>query len=402
VLNRQLALLGMSREDFWTTNSMWCLPKHLGWTDYPNRFKDAGLALEHCKPYLDDLIESVRPRAFVPCGNVALRRLCQLSGIEAHAGYVLPTPYGIPAVPMPHPSFVMKGNQKLNSLCLYSLGRALEIANGTYRPSLYTLHCDPAIAVGLNYLNSAGPTIDTLVVDIETPESDRLDEEELEGEGVSWTIVRAGFSLAQGTAISFPWQEPYIDLLRQALKRATVVVEHADNHFDTKRLAKAGLTWTAKVVSSMWAWHFLESDLPKGLGKVAPFFYSGPPWKHLSQAEPARYNAMDNAVTMDCYLGTRDTLAKAGRWDSFMRHCVDMADPLTVMGQRGVRIDTEFQAQFMSRLEREWDESNAKLQAMVPESLKKVKRWKRAPKDMTGVKEIINEPTQGAAISHSE
>jgi uracil-DNA glycosylase family 4 len=387
-LNRMFQLIGMERNDTMISNTIWCQPTRLHWMDYPQRYKDANEAIEHCRPNLDDLIERARPKVIVPLGNVALRRVCGVSGIEANAGYVLPTSYGVPAVGTYHPSFVQQGNQKLNAACLFALNRARAIANGTLQQSSYDLLLDPPPSVARDYLRSGGDRIPTLVVDIETPESDRLDEEEVEEKGVSWTIVRAGFSLRKGTAITFPFAPPYIEILQEALNHADEMVEHADNHFDSRRLRHSGLSLPARIVSSMWAWHWLESDLRKGLGMVAPFFYAGPPWKQESSARPAWYNAMDNAVTMDVYLGTRDILTKAGRWEGFERHCIQMDEPYRVMGERGLDVDPVRQKLFMDRLSEEWDIANAQLQAAVPDELKPRKFWKRPPKDMTGVEEL--------------
>jgi uracil-DNA glycosylase len=384
-LNRMFQLIGMERGDTMITNTIWCQPTRLHWMDYPGRYKDANDAIEHCRPNLDDLMEQVRPKVLVPLGNVALRRVCGVSGIEDHAGYVLATPYGIPAVPTYHPSFVMQGHQKLNAACLFALNRARSIANGTFQRSSYELLLDPPISVARDYLRSGGVSIPTLVVDIETPESDRLDEEDLEEKGTSWTIVRAGFSVRKGTAITFPWAGEYISLMQEALNACQEMVEHADNHFDSRRLRHSGLRLPKRIVSSMWAWHWLESDLRKGLGMVAPFFYAGPPWKDQNMARPEWYNAMDNAVTMDVYLGTKDILTASGRWEGFEKHCIAMDEPYRVMGERGLDVDPAYQAKFMARLELEWDEANEKLQQAVPDEIKRRKYWKRPPKDMTGV-----------------
>jgi uracil-DNA glycosylase family 4 len=388
VLNRQLDLVQIARSDVMVANTIWCKPTRLNWMDHPERYRDANAAIEHCRGNLDDYIERSRPRVIVPMGNVALRRVCGVSGIEAHAGYVLPTPYGVPAVPTFHPSFVMKGKQKLNAAAIWALDRARSIADGTFEATHYDLLLDPPADVVRDYLHSQGGRIPVLVVDIETPESATLDEEEYEEAGASWTIIRAGFSVAKGGAVSFPWQEPYIGILQEALGLADVMVEHADNHFDSRRLRHNGLHIDCPTISSMWVWHFLESDLRKGLGLVAPFYYAGPPWKAQSQARPAWYNAMDNAVTMDVFLGARGTLVRQGRWEAFRRHCIAMDEPLRVMGERGLMVDPARQQSFMARLELEWDALNAQLQSEVPDHLRPRKYWKRAPKDMTGVAEL--------------
>src|SRR6266436_2308938 len=305
VLDKILSLMpggGLQRGDLTVWNTIQCSPLHLGWMDSPSRYPAAATAIEHCRPHLDQLIADRQPRVIVPMGNVALRRITGTSGSEAVAGYVLDSPYGIPVVPTYHPSFIMKGNHKLTPVVLWALSRALSIAQGTYKESQYDLFIDPSAEALRAYLDTPWDS-DTLFLDIETPESAHLDEEELEEKGPSFTIVRAGFSIRKGTAVSFPWCHPFIDIMRDAIGRAGTIVEWATNRFDTRRLSAAGMPLEGKrIISGMWAWHWLQSDLRKGLGAVAPFYYAGRPFKHLSAADPGRYNALDNAVGYDCYL----------------------------------------------------------------------------------------------------
>jgi hypothetical protein len=246
-----------------------------------------------------------------PTAGLALQKICGVSGLDDNVCYVLPTHFGIPAVPTYHPSFVMKGNHKLTPSVLFAFKRAQEIANGSYHESKYELLIDPAPEVVRRYVDSGVDNsghISSLFVDIETPESGRLDEEDIEGEGSSFNIIRAGFSVRTNSAVTFPWCHPYIDILQTALSRADEFVEWADNRFDSRRIAAAGLKIPSRIVSAMWVWHWLQSDLRKGLGKVAPFFYAGPPWKHLNAAEPGRYNALDVAIGRAIYEGAKAAL----------------------------------------------------------------------------------------------
>lgn len=385
-LDRILRRIGRQREDYLITNSMWCKPPYLGWTDHPERYPDAIQAIRHCAPYLDDLIASSRPRVIVVLGGVALRRICTVSGIEGHHSYVLPTSYGIPAIPTFHPSYIMQGKQELTPAVMFALRRAEEIAGGTYQPTPLELLLDPPIDVARAYLNRVAGRIPILMVDIETPESSRLDEEDLEEQGASYNIIRAGFSHIDNTGISFPWEQPYIDLMQEAMNRADILAEWTDSHFDSKRLRASGLRLPNRILSGMWAWHFYHSDLRKGLGFVAPFFYAGPPWKHLSAAEPAKYNAMDQAIGRAATIGSLDRLKAEGRLDRFMRHCVDVGPILVTMGKAGVPVDREYRdGVFFPRIRAEYDEAVAQLQSQVPDNVKPVKTWKRPPKDMTGV-----------------
>ena len=87
-------------------------------------------------------LKRVKPKVIIPVGNVALRRICNVSGINAHQCYVHDTPYGIPAVPTFHPSFVMQDNFKYTPVVLFAFRKALEIAkSGSFQrtPTDYCL-----------------------------------------------------------------------------------------------------------------------------------------------------------------------------------------------------------------------------------------------------------------------
>lgn len=398
-LDKQLLRLGMRRGDFTITNSIWCKPPHLGWTDKPQRYPEVYSALRQCEPYLDELITARKPKVIVALGGVALRRTCGVTAsVESRHSYVHEGIAGIPTIATFHPSGIMQGKQKLTPCLMFALRRAQEIANGTYRESAYRLLLDPSIEDARGYLRdhlrANGDRIELLMVDIETPESADIDEDDLEGAGISYQIIRAGFSLSDDTGISFPWSEPYIQLMQEAIDHADTIAEWADNHFDSKRLSASGLrVGPGRVISGMWAWHFLQSDLLKGLAFVAPFYYCGPPFKHLSHSQPALYNAMDNCVGRAATVGSIDGLKREGRYDRWMRHCVDADRILVRMGGAGVNIDQQQQSAFMGRLKGEMEAGIAALQPLVPDSVKPLSQWKKPPRDMTGVLPIADAPS---------
>jgi len=103
-----------------------CKAPRLNFYDYAG--PEAIAIIEHCRPYLDELIEKVRPKVIIPMGNVALRRICNVSGIQAHQCYVIDTNYGVPAIPTYHPSFIMQDQLKLVPCMLFAFRKALEIA----------------------------------------------------------------------------------------------------------------------------------------------------------------------------------------------------------------------------------------------------------------------------------
>jgi uracil-DNA glycosylase family 4 len=408
-LNRTLRRLGTERESYTITNAMWCKPPSLDWTD---KDPEAAVAIAHCRPHLDELIEKMKPRVLVTMGNVAMQRVLGATGIMNRHSYVHDTPYGIYAVPTFHPSFLMQGNQKLSSAMMFALRRAQDVArSGTYErmPTTYLLDCK--LDEAQTYLRVSGtshsralqelaprdsetralqllaPRLPLLAVDIETPESGKLDEEEADEAGSSYQILRFSVSVEPGTAMSLPWQEPFITLLKDALERAETVVMWNAN-FDKPRLEAQGCRFPGQVHDAMWAWHFLQSDLPKGLGFVAPFYYDGPAWKHLNDAQPAFYSAVDSDATIRAYLGIRADLKRQSRWDRYVDHACRAGRILETMGRTGLHVDPDAQRELQTRLQAEYDQAYSRLQEAVPEPVKGTKRWKRKPKNMMGVRAI--------------
>jgi DNA polymerase I-like protein with 3'-5' exonuclease and polymerase domains len=215
-----------------------------------------------------------------------------------------------------------------------------------------------------------------LAVDIETPETDKINEEDSDDpEKTSYTIIRCGFSFRSGTAASYPWVEPYVTFTRRLLSMARVCVLW-NGGFDSPRLSRANCPIKGKVIDGMWMFHFLQSDLPKSLEFVAPFYTDVAPWKHLSQAEPAFYNATDNDVTLRCYEAMREWLVRQGRWERFQRHCSDTAEILGEMSTAGVLIDVAARSALQDGLRAEIAVLDSTIQAAVPRELLPVKELK--------------------------
>ena len=393
-LERLLKRAGYDRPNFLVANTIWCKPPTLNWTDQHWR-PEVAQALAQCAPYLDDLVAQFKPRVVVPMGNVALRRACGVSGIESRHSYVHESVWGIPAIPTFHPSYIMQGNQKMGGAFVFALRRAMEAAKGKLEETKYELLLDPPIDKARAYLNRIKGRIPALVVDIETPESGKLNEDDDKGTGSSYHIIRAGFSHTEGTAITFPWTEPWISLLQEALNRSDTMVEWTDKEFDSRRLRAAGLKLPT-VVSAMWMWHWLQSDLPKALGFVAPFYYVGPAWKHMASAEPAEYNALDNAITMTLYNGIKRDIEKRGSWQRFWSHCVETTPVLRSMEKAGTPLDKERQSTFMGKLKVEYDAEYGRLQGLVPVERKPLhpkKGYKKVPKDVAALLKMFPDTT---------
>lgn len=379
-LDRLIRMIGRQREDFLITNTMCCKPPALNWTDS----EAAQPAITQCSPYLDETVRAMKPKVIIPMGNVALRRVCGVSGIQARQAYIHDSVWGIPAVPTFHPSFIMQGNHKFFGAAAYAFKRAEEIAQGKHPHKLNVNYLiDRPVEDIQGYLGIFGSPERPLAVDIETPTSATVgDEEEAEESDPSYTIVRVSISAAPQTAVTFPWSEPYISWFREELPRYKQLVMWNEG-FDNPRLVANGVNIQGEVIDAMWMWHFLQSDLPKALGFVAPFFSDLPAWKHLASSDLPFYSAVDSDATMRCYVGIRQALERQGRWPAFLTHCALTGRVLRKWGPRGILINKERQEELKARLEAEHAIALAKLQLEVPEAARNLKTWKKGPKVVT-------------------
>lgn len=391
-INRQLRRIGANRDDFLIANALWCRAKHLGWTDHPEKFPDAALALEHCRPYLDELINRMQPKALVPMGNVALKRVTGLTGIQSLQSYIVDTPYGIPAIPTFHPSAIMQGNQKLAGLWCYAVKRALSVAKGEceqpLQDGLNDLLLDPSPTELENYLSQFDLSSRAGNCDIETLGGEELEEPE-EGEEdeddkeyylpSSYQITRIGFSFSPRSAFSVPWTEPYISICRRVWEQLGEVW-FWNQAFDTSRLARQGWPRPKRIIDGMWLWHWHQSDLPKALEFAAPLILPLRTWKHLSTHNPSLYNALDNMIQYMLIARLIDIVKSENRWAGFERHCIKMTDQLERMSQHGVLIDKQAQQELKQSLQADQQAIQAEIDTGIPAGVRKVKRWSQQPK----------------------
>jgi len=361
--------LGVKRQDFTLTNSLWCRPPYLNWTDRGG--PEVAEALMHCTPYLDQLISRIRPKVIIAMGNVAMRRLVGVDGVMKRQAYVHDSRYGIPVIPTLHPSFIMQDNHKYTPAMYFAFRRAQEIVEkGGFDRLPVTYSLDQTLPDVEKYMIEQGYSVDLpLAVDIETPESDKIpeDSDELE-EKAGQTIVRCGLSWRPGTAVTFPWTEPYISWLQGLLARQRVVVFH-NKSFDLPRLERYGVMVSGRVYDTMWMWHFLQSDLLKSLEFVAPFYTDLAPWKHLNNGQPDLYNAIDNDATIRLFYKLKEWLEKQKRWERFEAHCVEADRILTRMGKLGVMVDVQARDTMQQSLRQDIARLDGEIQGLVPNSI---------------------------------
>lgn len=358
------------------------------WRDALSKIRHANMQYANINE-IDAKVREYRPTVLMPLewlrkggSNGAIRHTLKSNmPIDECQCYVEPSIYGIPAIPSYHPSFLIY-NKKLVLSLYYAIDKATSIANGEALPVVTDkILIDPPLCEARDYLNDGlqGGRYPILVGDIETPYAskanggvegeDRIYDTNQRWPG-SYNIHRVGISHRRGTCLTVPWQPPYVDLLREAISRCDLFVEHADNHYDYRRLRANGVTFTGRIASSMWLWHWYQSDLLKALEFCAPFFFNGPTWKHLSSSQPALYNGKDVCRTFDVWAGCEEALSKEGRMLSFWEHCVSIDEILMKIGR--IRLDENALHVFMSRLRAEALEKEKELLSHAPPSSKRI------------------------------
>lgn len=398
VFNKWLRRLSIDRNSLLITNSINCKIPHLGWIDA--RKNESAVALAHCSRYLDETIGAVQPKVIVTLGGVALQRATGQSDVTARHAYVEQSGWGVPVVPTFHPSYIQRGQHKLTPAVLFAFRRAQQVAaaNGRWERSATNYLLDPPIEQLEAYV--AQWQGEPLAFDIETPYSTALVEDETE-EDISYEIVRVSFSWRSGEGVSVPWASPYIELCKRLLARSQETI-FWNQGFDVPRLKAQGITFGGRIVDGMWAWHWLQSDLPKSLGFVAPFYSDLAAWKHLSDSQPAYYSAVDADATIRCYAGIKRDIQAEGRWGQFERHCIQTLPVLEAMGQRGLVVDGGAQMAFKQRLEAELLQAKESLQAAVPPEVKPLHVYKGVPKAARDHFKVLGEDIKGAVIAEFE
>jgi uracil-DNA glycosylase family 4 len=387
----------LQRDDFLLDNVIHCQPPGnvLSGAEYEHS------AITNCRPYLEQSLAKFKPAAILTLGNTALRWFTGNWGIEQLRGYVFNTPHG-PVIPTYHPSYVMRGKWNLARVVQMDVLKAIKVA----REGAACLHVDKAYQLQPTY-SEAKAFVDgwmaagrpPLAFDIETPRDDEAaaNEEMTFEETPSYQILMISLAWEPYKAISIPWIEPFIGLVKAAFRQpADFLVWNAP--FDVPRLAANGVTFGGRVIDGMLAWHWLEPSLPMGLKWVAPLFCPDMgAWKLDMHQNFQWYNCADSDVLLRVFAETRKRLEAQGRWKVFERHFLDYGKILSRMTLRGVTVDHEARKTARDRLQVRFDETVDAARRLAPTevcSLHPKRGYKRTPSDTVGMVRIQVELTE--------
>lgn len=382
-LTRTLQRVQVGREQFRVDNATRCRP--------PNNWLEGapweGDALNNCSLYTQQELERYKPKVIVPLGNVPMNFLLGVKNIEKMRGYVFDCQLGGwrgYVVPTYHPSFIMRGQQKLTDVHAIDIRRALKVAKEGYNePADQYIQHPTSADINLFYMDAVAACSSGawLAADIETPTSGATDEDEY-GTILDTDILRISFAFRSHHSISVPWTNANFEYIHNILSLPWPYVVYWNQEFDVPRLQSKGCA-VGNVLDAMYMWHFLQSDLPKKLGYVSTFFTELREWKTLSDKFPEYYSCKDADATIQCTYKIRDLLQQQGRLDSFVRHYVELQPHIVSMGNTGVLVDREQQQNFRREVEAELGRIDDEIQDAIPIGVRNKKQRKTVPATAT-------------------
>lgn len=381
MFTRLLTMLGWAREDLRIINTIQCRPQN-DWFD--ERAPWYRGALSHCAVHRDPVLAESH-KVIIPMGAVALKTTLDLHGhkkirIQDFHGTASKNHAGQWVVPTFHPSFLQRGAHNLIGTVIWDLLQAKHVADYGVEPDPATLIIDPPIDWFTTWVDTVlaavaqNPTAYLISVDVETPDkAGGKDEGEITTEDRSYQILRVNVACHPDEGITVPFYGPYIDQLKRLLSSSGVLWLW-NKAYDVPRLIAAGVLPGEKseqrTIDLMWLAHFLQSDLPRGLGFWAPFYSRFGPWKHLSDSDPARYGAIDGLQNHRCGFGIVADLIKTGQYAQAIRHVHALHSLVLAPAQQvGVRIDRTKLLMFKAQLATKLEASLDRLQECYPQEL---------------------------------
>lgn len=399
---QQLKRIDIDREGFKCHNVLSCRPPF-------NKLSEMSYeedAISYCSPLLDTTIREMREQhassgktfVIVTLGQIAFRRILGLSKKdpllrEDYLCYpIWSEKYGAWIIATDHPSYLMRGYNHKVPVLQFAFKRALEIAESGLKLDDHQYLLDPPPGTLQEWLRgyeralTSDPQGTFLSYDIETPYKQGQSEDALakEEDGEDYRILRISFAYKPNEAISIPWQASYLPYIEELFKSPGPKVGWNSANYDDPRILQH-MEIRGDRLDGMLCWHVLNSALDKALGFVTPFYVpTTGMWKHLSDSQPAFYNAKDADMALRCFLGIRRDLIKNKQWETLDRHVIQLNRVLTYMTGKGVKLDQNGRAAAEGKLQDLLDATELHMEAVVPQEARKIKLLKKAPKDLTG------------------
>ena len=185
---------------------------------------------------------------------------------------------------------------------------------------------------------------DRVAIDIETPHPPN-----------DWIVERIGMTAENGTC-SRTYDESAAFAAKVILGEPAATVALHNSSFDLPRL---GFPLRAKLFDTMYAAQLLCPDLPKGLERAATLHLDLRRWKHMSESDPAKYNAMDAWVTYELSLRQEAILQATGQMPCFETMMKGLP-VLMELTRKGIKVDKARAASWTIELEQRLAAAHAK------------------------------------------
>jgi uracil-DNA glycosylase family 4 len=413
-LFQQLQRVDILRDDLTLYNCVACRPPDNKLVKMP--YEQA--AINHCSPNLDRAILAARQTALsagktfviVTLGVTAFKRVMGYD-YKRNANLMKADYIGYPfwnqqyqawVFAADHPAFLMRGNTHLWPVVQFVFKRAQEVAdNGLILDEPY-YELDPDSTVFDQWIEGYIESLESdpenpLSYDIETPYKKKKTEEDLgKEEDADHTILRCSFSYWSHTlnrtfTSSVKWSAEYMAGIERLFATAPFVLGWNSDNYDYPRVSRY-VKINGVNLDGMVAWHILNSSLPKGLGFVTPYYVQNTlMWKHLSEDQPAFYNAKDADMALRNYLGIRKDLATNGLWRVFDRHVLQINKALKYMSGIGVLRDNVMRQESEEKMSGILANIEQRMEGAVPQDARKVHIYKKKPKDAEGLIELVKE-----------
>jgi uracil-DNA glycosylase family 4 len=206
-----------------------------------------------------------------------------------------------------------------------------------------------------------------VVADIETPANPYE----------SGIILRVGAASPEG-AWSARWDSRSREMLKDLMDETSTLKILHNHSFDRPRLEAYDVPVKGKVRDTMLMAALEQPDLYKGLNSVASLYLDGPKWKHLSEENPALYNAWDCVKTLEVHDALEDKLTRHGQIKLLDSTIMPGSEVLMRMSERGIKMDEEAREKWVgelrekvSRAEDAWTQATG----VSPRATLKVREW---------------------------
>lgn len=399
-----LSRVGLNREDFKVHNVLSCRPPN-------NELRGASYekqVIAYCSPLLDSTIAEMQKscklngKTFVilTLGKIAFKRIMgidETSSImrEDYLNYPFwNQKYEAWVIAADHPSFMMRGSHHLIPVMQFAAKRAVEIAKEGLVLDTHQYLLDPPAHTFQQWIQDYFKVLDHdplntyLSYDIETPMKQGSDEEDVsKEEDLDYTILRCSFAYRPNEAVSVMWGAEYLPLLEELFASDGQKIGW-NLSYDSPRV-RAQIPINGVELDAMLAWHVLNTSMRKGLGYVTPFYAKNTlMWKHLSNVEPAFYNAKDADMALRNWLGILKNLKDNDLSKVFHKHVVEVSKVFSYMSKEGVYLNQDLRKAAEERVGGELKEVEERMVSIVPMEARIIdKVFKNDPKeeDRTGL-----------------